>query len=55
MNIKDILLKDSNGQWHGYALIHNGLFVNIRITFKHGEEIGYEEWHEMKQTTFYIR
>ena len=34
--------------WDNDELYYRGTFKNLKL-------IGYEEWHRVKQTTFYIR
>lgn len=62
-NIKeDIEPIDSNGQWHGYQEWYYDGFdrgtigeICYRCNFKHGKEIGYEEWHSNYENNFHIR
>ena len=53
---KDIRNYNSKGKWHGYQewyypngnIAHRGISKNIR-------DIGYNEWHSSKRTTYSIR
>ena len=56
MKPKDIMPKNSKGEYHGYQerYNYNGK-LTIRVVYKNGKEVGYEEWHELKKTTLYIR
>ena len=55
--MKDIEPKDINGQFHGYNewYYDDDIRLWMRCNYKHGREIGYEEWHDARKTTFYIR
>ena len=47
---------DSEGRGHGYQQWYYGNGVIwYRCVMKHGAEMGYEEWHNNKETNFYIR
>jgi hypothetical protein len=47
---------DSKGRFHGYNVRYAyDDTLRLRLVYKHGREIGYEEWHEYKKTNFYIR
>ena len=47
---------DSNGKWHGYQEWYNIYGqLRLRVLMKHGAEIGYEEYHGTKSTSFYIK
>jgi len=55
--MKDIEPKDNKLRWHGYQQWYwnaNGK-IWLRGNFIHGLVIGYQEWHDNKQTNFYIR
>lgn len=55
--------RDSNNILHGYQewyglVTQRGYLKNVlllRSMYYHGDEVGYEEYHQPKQTTFYIR
>ena len=55
-NKEDIDPKDNKGYYHGYQEWYWG---NGKIWYRgkwiHGDRIGYSEWHDNKQTNFYIR
>jgi len=57
MNHKiDIEETDSNGLYHGYQEWYDYFGnLSLRLIMKHGNEIGYEEWHNENETNFYIR
>jgi len=47
---------NDNYQYHGYNERYDYQDVlRLRVMYKHDLEVGYEEWHEYKQTSFYIR
>ena len=47
---------DLEGKAHGYQRWYNSYGgIWYRCVMKHGAEIGYEEWHNNKETNFYIR
>jgi hypothetical protein len=53
--MKDIVNKHKN-KLHGYQEwygVTNKLLC--RCIYKHGDDIGYEEYHTAKKTTFYIK
>lgn len=53
---KEIEPIDSNGDWHGYQewyALYNRLWY--RGMYKHGLEIGYEEYHKCDETNYYIK
>jgi len=52
---KDIEETDSNGLYHGYQEWYMYGKLSSRLLMKHGDEIGYEEYHGAKSTNFYIR
>ena len=60
--MEDIKPKDNNNRNHGYQQwYHNFAGYNgklkLRVIYKHGVEIGYEEWHKIytdSTTSFYI-
>lgn len=58
MNDKqDIINIKPNGDWHGYNVLYQlstGEII-IRGFYKDHKDIGYEEYHTGKQTTFYIK
>jgi len=54
---KDIITKNSNGEYHGYQeyyiLLNN---LRVRCMAKNGVPVGYTEWHvNTKITNFFIR
>jgi len=53
---EDIRNYNSNGQHHGYLELrdYNNVLI-IRVNYKNDNEVGYEEWHMCKETSFYIR
>ena len=54
---KDIITKNSNGEYHGYQeyyIVLNNL--RVRCMAKNGLPVGYTEWHGYgKATRFHIR
>ena len=52
---KDITNFNNKGQRHGYFChyVHNILL--LRCIYKNSFVIGYEEWHNVRQTRYYIR
>lgn len=48
---------DTKNNYHGYIQICNDGMVIFRCNYKHGEKIGYEEWHygSTLETEFYIK
>jgi hypothetical protein len=55
---KDIAPINSNGQSHGYQQWYNHKSkLSLRVTMKHGQPLGYEEWHFTSgfQTNYHIR
>jgi hypothetical protein len=56
-NKKDISSRDNNRELHGYQewYYSNIDKLTIRVIYKHGLEIGYEEYHGLKKNNFYIR
>lgn len=55
MNKKTIESKNSKGQYHGYQESYAYGEIQLRGMYKHGLEIGYEEYHGLKKTNFYIK
>ena len=61
MEKEEIVQCNQKGEYHGYQQWHHqndNHTLKLRGVFKHGLEIGYEEWHKYystAQTTFYIR
>lgn len=63
--MEDINPKDNKGQNHGYQEWYHSYHqlqlyhrLKIRVEYKHGLEIGYEEWHKIyshSTTSFYIK
>jgi hypothetical protein len=57
MKNKDIISKNYKGQWHGYqewyTIVNEHL--SIRTIYKKGLAVEYFEWHNRKQTRFFIR
>jgi len=53
---EDIDPTDNNGYFHGYQQWY---WTTGKLWYRgkciHGLEIGYLEWHDNKQTNFYIR
>ena len=55
---EEITNRNYKGQYHGYQEWHSDSTIFImwgRLNYKNGKEIGYEEWHVTKETTYYIR
>jgi hypothetical protein len=52
--LKNNYPKDKHGQWHGYYVLFFP-YLTLRVMYKHGLEIGYEEYHGLKKTNFYIK
>jgi len=56
MKKKDICPTDNKGRYHGYQ---ERYYNNGKLWFRgkliHGLVIGYVEWHDNKQTRFFIR
>ena len=50
-NKKDISSRDNNRELHGYQewYYSNIDKLTIRVIYKHGLEIGYEEYHGLKK------
>jgi len=46
---------DSNGQHHGYQEVYDDDELYCRGNSKHGLDIGYQEYHLLNETEFYIR
>jgi hypothetical protein len=46
---------NSKGQRHGYLHYYVKNILALRCTYKNGNPIGYEEWHNVNQTRYYIR
>lgn len=54
---KDITNYNSKGEWHGYQERYWDKECNTlwyRTNYKNGSLIGYEEYHLIKQTRYYI-
>jgi len=53
---KDINPKNDKGDLHGYQEIYDsyGALYYIGI-WKNNRRIGYQEWHRVKKTEYYIR
>jgi hypothetical protein len=54
--MKNIINRNSKGEYHGYQEWYwkdNTLVV--RLNYKNGNEIGYEELHVLKKTRYYIK
>lgn len=53
---KNIINKDKNGNLYGYQERYNdNNKLLVRGNWKNDIEIGYEEYHYIKETNFYIR
>lgn len=53
---KDIKTYNSKGEWHGYQeWYYNDGMLGRRGTSKNIRDIGYNEWHSSKRTTYAIR
>ena len=56
---QDIEPCNDKGQWHGYQEWYEDGKLSIRVIYKHGLEIGYEEYHNtyysQSMTNSYIR
>ncbi len=52
--MKDIDPRDKKGNYHGYQEWYWG-DLWVRCTYKHGDDVGYEENHKNKETYFYIK
>jgi hypothetical protein len=48
---------DTKNNYHGYIQICKSDMIIFRCNYKHGEKIGYEEWHggSTLETEYYIR
>jgi hypothetical protein len=56
--MEDIESINPKGDHHGYQewyYLENNHKLYLRGDMKNGNEIGYEEWHSVKRTNFYIR
>ena len=53
--MKDIINYNNKGQLHGYYERYYYSVLTIRSTMKNNRCIGYEEWHAVKETTYYIK
>ena len=53
--MKDIINYNNKGEYHDYQEWYNLGELELRGNYKHHKEIGYEEWHAVKETTYYIR
>jgi len=54
-NIKDIRNLNNEGEFHGYQELYVYNLIYVRGNFKNDEEIGYQEWHTIKETEYYIK
>jgi hypothetical protein len=53
--MKNIINRNSKDQYHGQQEWYNSKGeLELRGTYKKSEEIGYEEWHAVKETRYYI-
>jgi hypothetical protein len=54
---ENILPKNSKGEDHGYHEYYykNKTQLSYRCVCKNGDFIGYDEYHEEKETNFHIR
>ena len=54
---KDIMPINNKGKSHGYQQWYHNTdnSLKIRVVYKNGVEIGYEEWHNLLETNFYIK
>ena len=55
---EDITNYNDNGKWHGYQEwydIFDNYTLYFRVNYKNGKETGYEEYHGVNTTNFYIR
>jgi hypothetical protein len=54
---ENILPQNSKGEEHGYyeCYNYNKTKLAYRCVYKNGELIGYDEYHEEKETNFNIR
>jgi len=55
---KEIITKNSKGQYHGYQEVYRSIsqnIIDIRCMCKNNLYIGYFEWHPSKETRFHIR
>ena len=55
MKEKDIKNYNDKGLWHGYQERYSSDKLYLRAIYKHGQEIGYEEWHGISETNYYIK
>jgi len=55
MKKKDIEPRNTKGKRHGYTETYSSDKLYLRAIYKHGQEIGYEEWHGIPETNYYIR
>jgi hypothetical protein len=53
-NTNDIDQKDAKGEYHGYQQWYWDNDLWVRCTYKHGNDIGYEENHRNEETNYYI-
>ena len=52
---EEIVNFNSKEQYHGYQQWYWDNTLVVRLNYKNGNEIGYEELHVLKKTIFYIR
>ena len=53
---KDIMSKNIKGEFHGYQETYYGNGkLKDRGFMKHDMDVGYQEYHQFKETEFYIR
>jgi len=53
--MKDIENFNSKGEFHGYQEVYWLRFRWYRGFKKNGKQIGYQEWHGVKETIYYIK
>ena len=55
-NKEDMTNYNSKGQFHGYQeRYHYDNKLMVRGNSKNGLDVGYQEWHNVKETEYYIR
>ena len=52
---KEIITYNNNGQLHGYQEGYLNDKIFVRGNSKNGQDIGYNEWHYTKRTTYSIK
>jgi len=52
---QDIENRNTKGYFHGYQEWYEDSILTLRGMYKNDLEVVYEEFHLVKQTTFYIR